>query len=287
MKKLLLVLLFIPLVSFGQRRPVPIDYTSLCDYFWGPENQYPRWYMIDQELNKMYKTFKQNYFKQRYLDEYQTPRGKAIKSLLNVGYNWVYYSVENGKPATIPYFKTKEFYNNLPQCISSLGIKLNTIKQINSNTLFEINTRSPQEIADQFFRLIFRYSNSIASGYMLENFDFDKGTLPGFKIRYDNLPGEAIAIASGMNNNCAAAIVIDVRKWESLDNRQRAWTMFHELFHDVFNLQHGESRDSYNQLMYPIIAPKGLESDWDIIYQFYGTLNYLEENYKTTNFGCN
>ena len=100
--------------------------------------------------------------------------------------------------------------------------------------MFDINTRSPQRIVDLFFLLLYRYSNGVAFEYITDNFDWNENKPYGFKIRYDNLPGETIAYASGMNNNCVATIIIDVRKWEALDNRQRAWTMFHELYHDIF-----------------------------------------------------
>ena len=63
---------------------------------------------------------------------------------------------------------------------------------------------------------------------------------------------KTIAIAKGMYDNCNVQIQIDYNKWMELDNVKRLWIIYHELAHDVLNLDDLEPQ-SWNEekLMYP------------------------------------
>ena len=48
-------------------------------------------------------------------------------------------------------------------------------------------------------------------------------------------------------------IIVNIDKWEDLNNYQRVWLMMHEWGHEVFGMKHGD-----NKLMYPIMPEEQL-----------------------------
>ncbi len=57
---------------------------------------------------------------------------------------------------------------------------------------------------------------------------------------FENAPDyNSIAIARSMNNNCRLDIQVDYSNWNDATNIKRLWIMYHELTHDLFNVEHG------------------------------------------------
>ena len=48
-------------------------------------------------------------------------------------------------------------------------------------------------------------------------------------------------------------IIVNVDKWEDLNNYQRVWLMMHEWGHEAFGMKHGD-----NKLMYPLMPEEEL-----------------------------
>ncbi|WP_142783807.1 hypothetical protein [Changchengzhania lutea] len=42
-----------------------------------------------------------------------------------------------------------------------------------------------------------------------------------------------------MDDNCVLKIQVDYSNWNDADNIKRLWIMYHELTHDLFNVEHG------------------------------------------------
>lgn len=60
-----------------------------------------------------------------------------------------------------------------------------------------------------------------------------------------------LAIAWGMYDNCRVEIQVDKKNWLKADNVRRLWVIYHELAHDIFNIEHGKG----GPLMAPFIPP--------------------------------
>lgn len=51
-------------------------------------------------------------------------------------------------------------------------------------------------------------------------------------------PSNVLAIAQGMYNDCIVEIHVNQSPWLRADNVRRLWIIYHELCHDIFNLEH-------------------------------------------------
>lgn len=83
----------------------------------------------------------------------------------------------------------------------------------------------------------------------LETYDVLK-TKIYFKNIEENLREEEtniLAIAWGMDDNCRVEIQVDGTNWMKADNVRRLWVIYHELAHDIFNIEHGQGG--------PLMAP--------------------------------
>ena len=65
--------------------------------------------------------------------------------------------------------------------------------------------------------------------------------------------------------------VINIDKWEKLNNFQRVWLFLHELGHEYFGLKHGSMK-----LMYPLMPEEDLTMDFDYL----KSLGYSEQSIK-------
>tara|TARA_B110000285_G_scaffold207356_1_gene246665 strand:- start:335 stop:790 length:456 start_codon:yes stop_codon:yes gene_type:complete len=52
--------------------------------------------------------------------------------------------------------------------------------------------------------------------------------------------GSIAGIAIGMYDDSKVEVYIDVNHWKYSSPRQRKWTVYHELSHDIFNITHCE-----------------------------------------------
>lgn len=58
-------------------------------------------------------------------------------------------------------------------------------------------------------------------------------------IKFTKLEEDVIALSMGMNNDSEINILVDPDKWKSYSHPKRFYILYHELGHDVFNLNHG------------------------------------------------
>jgi hypothetical protein len=58
--------------------------------------------------------------------------------------------------------------------------------------------------------------------------------------RFTNLNGETIAISSGINKDSEITIRVDPEKWKNASSVKKWYILYHELGHDVLNLEHGQ-----------------------------------------------
>ena len=64
---------------------------------------------------------------------------------------------------------------------------------------------------------------------------------------FSNKPDyNSIAIARAMNDNCKLDIQVDYSNWNEATNVKRLWIMYHELTHDLFNVEHGHGGPMMN-----------------------------------------
>ena len=52
--------------------------------------------------------------------------------------------------------------------------------------------------------------------------------------------GSIAGIAMGMYDDSRVEVYIDINHWKYSSPRQRKWTVYHELTHDIFNITHCE-----------------------------------------------
>lgn len=57
---------------------------------------------------------------------------------------------------------------------------------------------------------------------------------------FKKLDGKTIAISYGMNRNNEITIRVDPEKWENASTAKKWYILYHELGHDVLNLEHGQ-----------------------------------------------
>lgn len=57
---------------------------------------------------------------------------------------------------------------------------------------------------------------------------------------FETLQGNTIALSYGMNNDSKIIIKVDPEKWAGASETKRWYILYHELGHDILNLEHGE-----------------------------------------------
>ena len=60
------------------------------------------------------------------------------------------------------------------------------------------------------------------------------------KATFEPLDGNKIALSYGLDNDSIIVIKVDPEKWEKSSNQKKWYILYHELGHDVLNLEHGE-----------------------------------------------
>ena len=72
---------------------------------------------------------------------------------------------------------------------------------------------------------------------------FHKATIQGtmFKkyLSFGQLPDGIIGLANGMSENCVNKVTINPDEWNRANNWKRLWVVYHEIAHDIYNVQHG------------------------------------------------
>ena len=99
--------------------------------------------------------------------------------------------------------------------------------------------------------------------------------IPDFNNYHDKNSFFAIAFAIGMNQDNKVEIVVDYEQWLKLNDFQKMLTMFHELCHDLLNIEHDDSKE--NNLMHSSIGPSSIE---ELIFDFDSLLKKYAYMYK-------
>lgn len=86
----------------------------------------------------------------------------------------------------------------------------------------------------------------------------------------------AAGIAYGMNDDRGVFVRIDVKAWGSYNKNLRRWLIWHELGHDIFNLEHEEHRGA--KIMFPSMPYDVTNYEWVKYKNEY--INYLKSKQR-------
>ncbi len=89
-------------------------------------------------------------------------------------------------------------------------------------------------------------------------------------VVFESLPGEVLGLSYGINNDSKIELKIDPNKWEIASTPKKWYLLYHELGHDVLNLNHG----SGGKMMFNF-ADRGYS--WT---EFWADREYMFEAYK-------
>ena len=93
------------------------------------------------------------------------------------------------------------------------------------------------------------------------------------KATFDELPEGTVALASGFNNDNQIIIKVDPVKWQNASPSKQWYVLYHELGHDVLNLDHGEG----GKMMFNYVDR---DYSWD---EWLNDKNYMFNSYKRNN----
>ena len=85
-----------------------------------------------------------------------------------------------------------------------------------------------------------------------------------------DLPTGVVALAEGMNNDDEIIIKVDPSKWRNASASKKWYVLYHELGHDILNLEHGEG----GKMMFNYVDR---DYSWD---EFSKDKEYMFESYK-------
>jgi len=89
-------------------------------------------------------------------------------------------------------------------------------------------------------------------------------------VSFESLPGALLGLSYGINNDSKIELKIDPEKWENASIAKKWYLLYHELGHDVLNLNHG----SGGKMMFNF-ADRGYS--WT---EFWADREYMFEAYK-------
>jgi hypothetical protein len=89
-------------------------------------------------------------------------------------------------------------------------------------------------------------------------------------VSFEPLSGELLGLSYGINNETKIELRIDPEKWEKASAPKKWYLLYHELGHDVLNLNHG----SGGKMMFNF-ADRGYS--WA---EFWSDRQYMFEAYK-------
>ena len=221
MKKLLFILSFlIAFSSFGQ-----IEYSKFSNSNWG---------MVGDELSRSFKTF-QDF--QSYKEVFEDSEHENMKPVKD----------GSGRPILIWGVVRQD-----PDPLIMLWVKSRT-RSI-ANEISYLDKRDFKAFTDFVSRRLLRWFIEFSHKYNKVyndidffhwypeiNFDFTYGDA-GRKIASAHSPLEG-----------DVRIIVNIDKWEKLNNYQRIWLILHEWGHEAFGMEHGD-----NILMYPIMPDEEL-----------------------------
>ena len=106
----------------------------------------------------------------------------------------------------------------------------------NKLDLRKINNYDLKAMINFFIEDYNRYSTKVSDKLISPKIFNAKSILATF----ETLEGETIALSYGMNNDSKIIIKVDPEKWANASEIKRWYILYHELGHDILNLEHGE-----------------------------------------------
>ncbi len=101
------------------------------------------------------------------------------------------------------------------------------------------------------------------------NFDYTKNTIITLSKRLED---KTIAVALASNDDNKVAIAIDPESWQKASQPKRWYIIYHELGHDILNLEHGECGAMMNEYAKPDYTWSELEKDKTTMFESYKRL---------------
>jgi hypothetical protein len=96
-------------------------------------------------------------------------------------------------------------------------------------------------------------------------------------IIFRQLEGEAIALAYEMNNDKKVLILVDPENWNNANQSLRYYIIYHELGHDILNLEHGEGGRMMNPYKEGQFSWSRFEIDKTEMFNKYKVRNNINE----------
>ena len=269
MKKLLLLLLFIPLVSFGQEwkfveqggaennkyqlyesndggiKKVRNDisdplHTEKATFIWESYNNLNNNKILSKEIRN------RNYRGNRYTLNWSF-KGYLNQALeLNSTYNkkldgWSRQSYDDNKQVCYEYFFISgyEIYFNRNYKCQGTNVLMSFFKEAKTIEEFDLESMINVFLEDYLNNyLVVGFSGGEAASIpsIFEEFK----NIFKIKATFVPLENDALALAYGFNDDKNIVLKVDPEKWAKASSAKRWYTLYHELGHDVLNFEHGQ-----------------------------------------------
>ena len=90
-------------------------------------------------------------------------------------------------------------------------------------------------------------------------------------IMFRELEGETIAAAYKMNDDGKVLVIVDPENWQAANQSKRWYIIYHELGHDILNLEHGECGPMMKETANGNYSWDRLEKDKNTMFETYKT----------------
>lgn len=152
-------------------------------------------------------------------------------------------------------------YSLIPTTVMLNGIDENNLMYNMIEELEKIDTYNLIEFYNIFIKLLNKKNI------------FLKNKTNNAEIFFESLSEGSLAEAHAMHDDNLVLIKVDPNEWKKSSIQKKSYIMFHELFHDVFNLRHGQG----GKMMF-CFAEK--DYDWyNFIYDTNKLLSFLKSNH--------
>ncbi len=232
-----------------------INKKAIDNYFFNLKNYYEKTYVND---------FKTKNSEQVYMDKIPSygETNFGVLTLNNIKTSKTLFSThpdEYGDPfevitdVTVSYGNDYEYFKNKngdTKAYGIFGIKYWSTYLFQNNILYEMSKKTEESINDlKYFinaidiREISMYDlKSMVNIFLSDCSEFNIKTpnIDTLKATFEPLDGNTIALAYGMNYDDVIVIKVDPIKWQEATDAKKWYILYHELGHDVLNLEHGE-----------------------------------------------
>ena len=277
MKKLILLLLFIPLVSFGQNYLGALENLYNREFDNGIESVFNYGvYDKNQSIIKATLNYEEETFGITFTKEEMSFKGAYDSYPIIDGWYKTYEKVQERKnfiyaPDYHKYFKKVRADRESLLCTKSFFICNYEVYQnknysdSNCFGVYDSNFSTPlfrvwnsllvvDEIEEYDLELMVNVflddliNNNAQMGYpvdLITSFgdigaSKDSSKRPKIKAIFEPLEGNTLALAYGMNDDDNIILKIDPENWAKASTVKRWYTLYHELGHDVLNFEHGQ-----------------------------------------------